>query len=48
MELSDQLHAPQFYPRERVTGCNWVAGWMDTRTCLDTVVKREISASPAN
>jgi len=48
MELSDQFHAPQFYPRERITGCNWVAVWMDTRTYLDTVMKRETSASAAN
>jgi hypothetical protein len=38
----------RFNPRERAPATHWIAGWVDPRAGLDTVVKRKIPSPCQN
>jgi hypothetical protein len=35
----------RFTPRERASGNHWIGGWVDSRGCLDMVLKRKIHST---
>jgi hypothetical protein len=41
VELSAS-YSDRFTPRERAPGTHWIGDWVDSRTVLNTVVKRKI------